>query len=161
MLFDKVMIGVSLANLAVIGMLSFVFVNLVTIPLVSPENGLYTTERKPELVWGGMQGEYVIFLDEDPGFGTPITKEVSGNSYRLGEDLGFGTYHWKVMSGLVASEIREFTVGSSVVLARKEKEVSNVGNVDLLIHRLTGAFILGVNKSLEIGEDEDVKGEQV
>lgn len=159
-MFDKERVGVSLANLAVIGMLSFLFLNLVTIPLVSPENGLHTTERRPELVWGGIQGEYVIFLDDDPGFGTPVTKEISGNSYRLGEDLGFGTYHWKVVSGLVASEIREFTVDSSVILARKEEAVRNEGNVDLLIHGLTGAFVLGVNESLEIGEDEDVRGEQ-
>jgi hypothetical protein len=151
---------VAILDLLVIVTLSYVFINLVTIPLVSPENGLYTTDREPEFAWGGMQGEFVILLDDDPDFGTPITKEVTGNSYRLGDSLDFGTYYWKVKSGWIASGVRELTVGSSVVLAREEREVRNEGNVDVLLHRITGAFVLDVDESIEIEGDEDVKAEQ-
>lgn len=157
---DRAKMSFVILNLVVIVMLSFVFVNLVTIPLISPETGLYTTERKPEFNWGGMQGEFVIFLDEDPDFGTPVTEEVSGNSYRFGDVLDLGNYYWKVSSGLVTSEVRKLTIGSSVVLSREENEAKNEGNVNLLIHRITGAFLLDVNESIEIEEDEDVKAEQ-
>jgi hypothetical protein len=147
-------------NLLVIGVLSFVFLNLVTIPLISPRDGIYTTERRTEFSWGGMQREFVIFLDDDPDFASPFTAEVSGNSYRLGKDMDFGTYYWKIESSGMSSSVREFTVGSSVVLAREENEVKNEGNVDLLLHRITGLFLLGVDESLEIDGDEDVKAEQ-
>ncbi|MCK4531912.1 MAG: hypothetical protein KAT94_03520 [Candidatus Aenigmarchaeota archaeon] len=157
---DRAKMSFVILNLVVIVMLSFVFVNLVTIPLISPENGLYTTDRKPEFNWGGMQGEFVIFLDEDPDFGTPLKKGITGNSYRFGDVLDLGNYYWKVGSGLVTSEVRKLTIGSSVVLSREENEVKNEGNVDLLIHRITGAFLLDVNESIEMEEDEDVKAEQ-
>lgn len=157
---NKAKVSVAILNLSVIGILSFVLVNLVTIPLFSPENGLYTTERKPEFTWGGMQGEFVIFLDEDPDFLTPFKAKISDNSYALGDELGFGTYYWKIESEGIKSEVRKLTVGSSVILSRDEKEVRNEGNVALLLHRITGAFLLGVNESLEIERDEDVKAEQ-
>ena len=157
---DRAKMSFVILNLVVIVMLSFVFVNLVTIPLISPENGLYTTEREPEFNWGGMQGEFVIFLDEDPDFGTPLKKGITGNSYRFTDVLDLGNYYWKVGSGLITSEVRKLTIGSSVVLSREENEVKNEGNVDLLIHRITGAFLLDVNESIEIEEDEDVKAEQ-
>lgn len=152
--------SIAVLNLLVIGMLSYVFINLVTIPLVSPENGLYTTDRNPEFAWSGIQGEYVIFLDDDPDFGTPVTKGVSGNSYVFGDALDLGTYYWKIESAGIASGVRKLTIGSSVTLSRKENEVKNEGNVDLLIHKITGAFLLDVNESLEVEEDEDVKAEQ-
>ena len=157
---DRAKMSFVILNLVVIVTLSYVFINLVTIPLISPENGLYTTEREPEFVWSGIQGEYVIFLDDDPDFGTPVTEEVSGNSYRFGDVLDLGNYYWKVGSGLITSEVRELTIGSSVVLSREENEMKNEGNVNLLIHRITGAFLLGVEESIEIEEDEDVKAEQ-
>ena len=151
---------VVLVNLLVIGMLVFIFVNLVTIPLVSPDNGVYTTERKPEFVWGGLQKDFVIYVDDDPYFGSPLEGEVSGNSYRFGEDMDFGTYYWQVKFGPITSEVRKLTIGSSVVLAREENEVKNEGNVDVVLHSITGAFVVGVNESFGIGEDEDVKAEQ-
>ncbi len=157
----KAKISIAVLNLLVIGVLSFVFINLVTIPLVSPENGLYTTERKPKFAWGGMQREFVIFLDDDPDFTTPLTREVTGNSYRFERNLDFGTYYWKVVSAGIVSEVRKLTIGSSVIIARKENEVKNEGNVVLLLHRITGSFLLGVNESLEIERNEDVNAEQV
>jgi hypothetical protein len=108
-----------------------------------------------------MQGSYVILLDDNMGFETPITVEVSGNSHVFGEEFDFGTYYWKVESWPFSSEIRRFTLGSSVVVSRTENNVKNEGNVGLLLHSMTGAFVVGVNESIEIGAEEDVKAEQV
>lgn len=144
----------------VIGVLSYVFFSLVTIPLVSPAHGGCTDERRPEFAWGGMQGDFVLLLDQDPDFGSPVMEEVAGNSYRPGEELEFGKYYWKVRSGPISSGVGEFTLDSSVVVSREDKSVRNEGNVELVVHSMTGAFLLGVGESLEISEDEDVVAEQ-
>lgn len=158
---DKAKLSVVILDLLVIGMLSFVFINLVTIPLISPDSGMYTNERSPELLWGGMQNNFVVYIDDDPELETPVKKEVTGNFYKFAEDLDFGTYYWKVESGVVVSEVRKFTVDSSVVLSRDENGVKNEGNVGLLLHRVTGAFVLDIDESLDVESEENVKAEQV
>jgi len=149
-------------DLLVIGLLAVLLINLITVPLVSPQHKTYTTERRPEFAWGGMQGEYVLFIDDDQKFKTPVTAEVSGNSYIPAKGLDFGTYYWKVQSGLVSSEVRRLTIGSSVILSRSGNGVKNDGNAELSIHApsITGAFVLGINESVEIGERENVTAEQ-
>lgn len=158
---DKAKMLVGILDLLVIVTLSYVFVNLVTISLVSPENEIHTTERNPEFRWGGMQGYFVVLLDENPDFESPFRGEVSGNSYRPEEDLDFGTYYWKIESGAIKSGIRKFTVGSSVVLAREEDEVKNEGNTDIIVNtdKVTG-MVVGVGNSVKIEEEENVKAEQ-
>ncbi len=153
--------GMVLTNLLVIGLLVYLLVNIASIPLIEPADGKYTTERRPEFVWGGLQKEFVIFLDDDPDFETPFTSRVSGNAFRFGKDLDFGTYYWKVQSGILLSGVRKLTVGSSVVLARGKDEVRNEGNTDVLLHSVTGAMVLGMGSSVKIGEEENVKAEQV
>ncbi|NIO20640.1 MAG: hypothetical protein GTN76_07850 [Candidatus Aenigmarchaeota archaeon] len=153
--------GVVLTNLLVIGLLVYLFVNIATIPLIEPADGVYTTERRPEFVWNGLHNEYDLFLDDDPGFTSPFSTKVSGNSFRFVNDLNFGTYYWKVNSGVFSSGVRKLTIGSSVSLSRAGDDVKNSGNVDLVLHRLTGSFVLGVDESLEVGEEENVKAEQV
>jgi hypothetical protein len=148
------------SDLLVMGILSLLLFNLITIPLVSPDNKSYTTDRRPGFSWGGMQGEYVVLLDDNPKFTAPLTARISGNSYRVAHDLDFGTYYWKVESGPISSGARQLTIGSSVVLSRSEQSVRNEGNVDLKVDRMTGFFILGVNESAEIKGDENVKAEQ-
>ncbi len=149
------------ADLSVIGLLSILLFNIVTIPLSEPADGAYTTETRPEFVWGGLHGEYELMVDDDPSFETPLTASVSGNSFRFGRGLDFGMYYWKVRSGIFSSSVRELTLGSSVILSRTESEVVNRGNVDLALQRVTGSFILGVDESMEIGSEENVRAEQV
>jgi hypothetical protein len=153
--------GVVVTNLLVMGLLVYLLVNLTTIPLIGPEDGVYTTERRPEFVWAGMHEQYELLLDDDPDFGSPFLTKVSGNSLRFVNDLDFGTYYWKVNSGVFSSGVRKLTIGSSIVLARGDNEVKNEGNTDVFLHRLTGSFLLGVDESLEVGEEENVKAEQV
>jgi hypothetical protein len=148
------------SDLAVMTILIMLLYNLASIPLHSPGNKAYTTERMPEFSWGGMQGEYVIYLDDSPDFASPVTAMVTGNSFRLGNDLDFGTYYWKVESGPVSSSVWKLTVGSSVMLSRNQQTVKNEGNVDLKVDRMTGFFVLGANESAEIGEDDNVIAEQ-
>lgn len=153
-------LGIAAANLLVIAMIAFFMLNLANIPLISPADGAYTTERNPEFAWGGMQGDFVVSIDDDPGFGSPITMKVTGNSHRLVEDLAFGTYYWKVASTNAESETRSFTVDSSVVVSRGEEDLTNEGNTEILVHTFTGAMVVGIGDSIEVGEDDNVKAEQ-
>lgn len=153
--------GVVLTNLLVIGLLVYLLANIVTIPLMEPANGEYTTERRPEFVWGGLHKDFVVFLDDNPDFASAFTAKVAGNAFRFVNDLDFGTYYWKVRSGMLSSGVGKFTVSSKVSLSRTESEVRNTGNVDLVLSKITGSFVLGVDDSLEVEESEDVRAEQV
>jgi hypothetical protein len=160
---EKLKIFVAALDLAAIGILSFIFINLITIPLVSPQNSAYTTERQPLFSWGGMQGEYVLYVDDTPAFKTPLATRVEGNAYAPGSELDFGTYYWKVQTGPFSSAVGSFTVGSSVILSRSGDAIKNEGNVELKLSGIggvTGFFILGVNESAAIEGNENVRAEQ-
>jgi hypothetical protein len=156
----RMKIMVICSDLTAIGILALLLFNLITIPLLSPDNSSYTTDRRPEFSWGGIQGEYVILLDDSPDFAAPLTAVVKGNSYKVAQDLDFGTYYWKVESGPISSGIGKLTIGSSVMLSRSQQAVKNEGNVELKVGRMTGFFILGVNESAKIDGDENVRAEQ-
>jgi hypothetical protein len=159
---DRAKITFATMNLMVIGLLAVLLVNLLTVQLVYPNNRLKTTDRKPVFRWIGIQSDFTLSLDDDPGFASPLTQEVASNSYALTSELEFGTYYWKVESGPFSSGVGRFTVISSVVVSRNESEIANEGNTPLLLGSpsITGAFVLGVNESVEIGEDANVKAEQ-
>jgi len=156
-----VKLGIICANLLVIVLLVALLVNIFTIPLLKPEDRTYITERRPEFMWGGVHREYEFLLDDDENFETPFVAKVLGNSFRFNNDLDFGTYYWKVRSGIFESNVRRFTLGSSVVLTREKNEVRNEGNTDVILHRMTGAVILKVGSSALVGEEENVTAEQV
>jgi hypothetical protein len=161
---NKGKITVIIANLFVIVMLSYLLLNLLTIPLISPGNKAYMTDRRPSFAWGGMQGEYTLYLDDNSKFKTPIAVRMTGNSYVPESDMDFGTYYWKVESGPFSSGAAKFTLGSSVVLSRTENDIKNEGNTELKVSGLgggiTGLFILGINESFEIEGNENVMAEQ-
>ena len=160
---NKNKIFVAALDLAVIGILSFIFINLITIPLISPENKTYTTDRQPKFSWGGMQGEYVLYVDDNPEFSTPFTAKVADNSHSFGSELDFGTYYWKVQAGPLSSVVSKFTLGSSVILSRSENAIKNEGNAELKlsgISGVTGFFILGAGEAAAIEGNENVMAEQ-
>ena len=152
--------GMVVANIVVIALLAFVAFNFISIPLISPENGAYTTERNPEFLWGGIQGEFIVLVDDSPDFSSPFVWKVPGNTYRPSDVLNFGTYYWKVQSKNAESKVRKFTVESSVVLARDSESVKNEGNTEIMLRSITGAMVVGVGDSVKIGEEEDVEAEQ-
>ena len=159
----KINPGIIVANLAVIALAVVTYVNLNTIQLRYPYNGMVTDDRTPALQWYGQGHGYELLVDEDPGFGSPVIFGTHGNIHELHDELEFGTYWWKVRSGQGESGAWRFSVVSTVALSRLESDmVMNSGNVPLLVHlgRLTGAATLAVNQTLEIGEGEDVKAEQ-
>lgn len=160
MLSIKIQKGMVMVNVIAACLIVVMLLSSLSIRLVRPQDGLHTTERRPELFWTGIQGDFIVLVDENPGFETPLMDEVSENSYKFADELDFGTYYWKVESGESESEVRSFTVDSSVMLERGDNEVSNAGNVEIILHRITGAFLLGTDDSLDIGEDEDVRAEQ-
>lgn len=179
----KAMFAVILANIAAIALL----INLLSIPLIGPAyglNGASTTETRPEFSWGGLHSMlqcgadagkgFIFMLDEDPGFSSPIAKEVEGNTYRPEEPLEFGTYYWKVVSPECAtSPTGMFTVVSEVAVERDNGWLKNTGNSAIALNAmeagrepgssarpgLTGLF-LGVNQSAEVG-GEDVVATQI
>ena len=159
----KINPGIIVANLVVIALAVGVYANLNTIQLRYPYNGMVTDDRTPAFQWSGQMKGFELVIDEDQGFGSPITFAASGNSHELTDELEFGTYWWKVKSGQFESEPMRFGVVSTVALSRLESDmISNSGNVPLLVHLggITGAATLAVNHTLEIGEEDDVKAEQ-
>jgi|GEM_PF-2255301 len=165
--FSAISWAVLLANLAVVALL----LNILTIPLVSPANGWTGAERQPELAWGGLQGGFVLMIDESPGFGSPVTMEVDGNSYIPQEPLEFGTYYWKVVSLEGASSATGmFTVVSEVEVEREGAQLRNTGNTGILLERempgqdagnirLSG-LLVGIGEAVEIGGTENVIAKQ-
>ena len=163
------------ANLAAVALL----ISMFSIPLLGPSWGTATTERRPVFSWGGfrLQGSvgYIIMIDEDMEFTSPLTKEVQGNSFRPEEPLEFGTYYWKVLlPERATSPTGMFTVVSEVSVERDEDRLLNTGNSGIALETikpgrepgsstrpgLTGYF-LGVNQSVEIGGNEDVIASQI
>jgi len=144
-------------------LLVFLFINLVSISLLSPHENESLTERRPLFRWMGLQNEYIFYLDENPHFTSPLKLNVRGNVYSPNSELDFGEYYWKVESPPFSSPTQKFTIVSSVIVSRNNETLKNEGNTPLLVHtsRITGAFVLGVNESLKIGEEENVVAEQV
>lgn len=159
---DSNKITFAVMNVMVIGLLAVLLANLVTIQLVYPNHKLKTTDRTPVFRWIGMQSDFTLSLDDNKDFSSPATFEVDGNSYAFENDLEFGTYYWKVESGPFSSGTGKFTVVSSVVVSRNESSLKNEGNVPLSVQApsITGAFVLDVEESVDIGAEENVKAEQ-
>ena len=159
----KINKAVIAANLIVIGLAIVSVVGMYSIQSLYPINGTVTDERRPAFEWTGAMTSYELLIDDNPDFTSPMTARVSGNSYRPEEDLDFGSYWWKVRSGDAESGVSRFALVSTVALSRLEKEaVRNSGNTPVLVQRsgITGAFVLAVNETLRIGEEENVKAEQ-
>ncbi len=155
--------GLILANIIVIGVAFAFFLPGQDIRLIHPYTGAVTDDRKPLFEWSSSGDGSELVIDDDEDFSTPYVFSVTGRSAVLSEELEYGTYWWKVRNGNVESEAGKFTVVSTVSLSRPEKGiVINSGNSELLFYRsgVTGAFVLGVNQTIEVGEEENVMAEQ-
>ncbi len=163
MKIPKISHGIMLANLLVIALAAASFMSLYSIQPMYPLNGMLTDERMPTFAWTGQMTGYELLIDDEPGFDSPMTYDVSGNSFALRRELPFGTYWWKVRSGDYESRPMRFELVSTVALSRMGPgAVRNTGNTGLIVHRsgITGAATLAVNQTLEIGVEENVKAEQ-
>ncbi len=137
-----------------------IFINLMTIFPLYPKNNSQITDKKPRFLWTGLQGCYVLYIDDNPEFRTPKRIELHSNSFKPEKEMDFGTYYWKVQSGPLISKVSKFEIVSSVILSRNKTSVKNEGNVNVTLHRLTGAIVLGIGKSADVGEYENVTAEQ-
>jgi len=163
MTMERRLSGLMMANLIVAGIALASFMSISNVQLLYPFNGMVTDDRTPEFQWSGWDREYELLIDDDADFGTPYTYDVKGRTFTPEGELDFGTYWWKVRSGDRESTLKQFTVVSTVALSRPEKAIIvNSGNTDLLVYGsgFTGAVTLGVNETLRIGEEENVKAEQ-
>lgn len=154
---------IAMVNLTVIGLTLAAFVALGSVQTLYPYNGLVTSDRTPAFEWSGWEDSYEIIIDDDPGFSTPMTFAVSGRVFTPSSDMDFGSYWWKVRTDEGESESKSFSIVSKVELSRTDPTVIvNTGNTDLFIYSsaVTGAFTLGVDEDLEIGEEDNVKAEQ-
>ena len=91
------------SNLAVIAALALLLLNLLTVQALYPADKVSIDDRNPVFAWKGMQGDFLLSLDDNPEFTSPETAELSGNSYAFDQELEFGTYYWKVESGPFSS----------------------------------------------------------
>jgi len=151
------------ANAAVVAIAVFAYLQAGAVAAVRPLSGMVTDQRSPTFEWSGPSGSYEVLIDDDPGFGSPMSFSASGNSMRLPQELEFGTYWWKVRSGDAEAGPSVLTVVSSVALSRPAPgTLVNSGNTELLLFRsgMTGAFTLAVNRTMDIGGEESVKAEQ-
>ena len=159
----KISPGIMAANMAVIALAIVSWVSLGAVQPHYPYNGMVTDDRTPAFQWSGHRQAYELLIDDDPGFGSPLSYATFGNSHEVREEMAFGTYWWKVRSDSAESAPARFTIVSTVELSRmRPGMIRNSGNVPLLVHLggLTGAATLAVNQTLEIEEGQDVKAEQ-
>jgi hypothetical protein len=163
MTMERRVTGLMMANLIVAGIALASFMAIGSIQLLYPFNGMVTDDRTPEFQWSGWSQEYELLIDDDVDFGTPYSYTVKGRTFIPEDELDFGTHWWKVRLGDTESVPRQFTVVSTVALSRPERVIIvNSGNTDLLVHSsgFTGAVTLGVNETMQIGEEDNVKAEQ-
>lgn len=159
----KINSGFMMANMVVAGLVAAWIITSYNVQAVYPLNGIVTDDVNPTFKWSGVRESFEILIDDDPDFSSPLSYEVTGNMFALEDSLEFGEYYWKVKSSDVESGVRKLTIVSTVELSRlKRDQLSNVGNTPLLVHGsgLAGAVTLGVNESMNIGEDDNVKAEQ-
>ncbi len=176
--FSKTKWAVIAANLILIALL----INMISIPLLGPADGLETTERRPEFSWGGLSGTgmFTFLLDEDPAFGSPVVEMVAGNFYQPETSLDFGTYYWKVISPEgISSATGTLTVVSEVAVERGNGWLKNAGNTDIFLERriperetdslnqsdkavqpVTG-MVVGIGQTIDVGGNENVTASQV
>jgi uncharacterized repeat protein (TIGR01451 family) len=68
--------------------------------LASPGNGSKTGDRTPTFAWEAADGAdmYLVQVDTDPDFDSPIEQRVETTSYTPVAALEFGTYYWRVQA---------------------------------------------------------------
>ncbi|MCG2717691.1 MAG: hypothetical protein L6408_02500 [Nanoarchaeota archaeon] len=146
-----------IVNIIIIA-LFFIFTTTITL---NPKGEIL--ERKPEFKWLGFPTSYVIMIDDNPEFTTPITAQVKGKTYTSEESLELGEYYWKV-KGLRNSQTQKFIINSKVSLKREEENLRNDGNTRLKLDlkpSITGAVILDINRTIKLGEEtEEVSAKQ-
>lgn len=155
--------GIMLANVTVIGLAIVSFMTVGNIQQLYPFDNMIIDDRTPSFEWSGWNQDYELLIDDDADFTTPYSYSVTGRTFTVDDELGFGTYWWKVRSGEMESGPKKFTVVSTVALSRPEgNTIVNSGNTDLLVYRsgLAGAVTLVVNETLEVEEEDNVKAEQ-
>jgi len=156
-------VHIAAANLVAVVIALAVMWNVSSLQPLYPLQNTITDERRPQFQWQGTGEQYTLLVDDDQDFSSPMEFAVAGNLYTPGSDLEFGTYWWKVTINGVESGPRKLMIVSKVALSRLQKDViSNSGNTPVIVHRspLEGAFVLGVNETTTIGEEESVKAEQ-
>ncbi|MCK4714562.1 MAG: hypothetical protein KAT35_03230, partial [Candidatus Aenigmarchaeota archaeon] len=122
-----------------------------------------TDDRTPLFEWSGWDDSYELIIDDDPDFSTPMVFKVTGRTFVPSKEFDFGSYWWKVRTEEGESDPKTFTIVSKVEISRMEPvRIVNTGNTDLFVHSsaVTGAFTVGVNETLEVGEEDNVKAEQ-
>ncbi|MCS7258200.1 MAG: choice-of-anchor J domain-containing protein, partial [candidate division WOR-3 bacterium] len=71
--------------------------------LTSPANNSRTNDQTPRFEWSQVADavQYHILVDDDNNFGSPAIDEYTSNTYwevQEGDELGEGTYYWKVQA---------------------------------------------------------------
>lgn len=138
-------------------LLSIIFVMRYTQPLViAPINDLTTTNNS--VLFSFEKGDAVL-IDDNPQFTSPDKISVADNFVITLEP---GVYYWKV-SGVEDSEIRKFTILSSVDLKMKQTstkgvyDVVNAGNTRLNVDVFNGENA-STRVVLDVDENKEIAG---
>lgn len=135
----------------VFGALIYLFINMAP-TAISPIAGQAIYE--PDFVFEIGNGQEVL-ISKTLDFANPIVLKEGSEL-----DLPPGTYYWKVKNWLRESEVKTFTIQSSVALnLRKGDEkniLENAGNVDLNLEKKKGGIT--TNVELKQGKSVEVEG---
>jgi len=67
--------------------------------LISPENGIFTSDNTPDFTWGAVgASRYELLVDDDPSFSSPLIHEdnITSTTYTATVALQDGEYYWRV-----------------------------------------------------------------
>lgn len=146
-----------LTNIAIL----ILFIILTSTITLNPKGEI--CERKPTFEWLGLPTSYVIMIDDNPYFSTPVTAQVNGKTYALENSLELGDHYWKV-KGLRESKVQKFTIVSRVSLKREDEDMRNDGNTRLKLGiqpGVTGAVVLDINHTIKLEKNvEEVTAKQ-
>lgn len=120
--------------------------------LKNPKNEAVIYDRYPELLWKGNSDFYIVLLDDNINFDTPIVNvSVNSTNYKVNRRLEFGEYYFKIIDTKNNYEkLSKFTL-QSLIAIELDDGIKNVGNtriraVDNIL--VTGAAVLEINQVL-------------
>ena len=138
----------------VFGALAYLFVNMSPMA-ISPISG--QTIFEPDFVFEIGGGEEIL-INTNIEFTNPMALKEGSEL-----DLPPGTYYWKVKNWLRESEVKTFTIQSSIALNLREGDEKNIlenaGNVDVNVEEKKGGIT--TNIELERGKSIEVEGGDV
>jgi hypothetical protein len=130
------------------------FDNSELLTMKNPISGAVILDRYPEIEWSGNSNDYLLLIDNDIDFKSPLINITQNSSYfKINDQLDFGDYYIKIIDNIHHKyKISKFTVSSYVaVTVDKDGNIINDGNTKIIASdsiSTTGGVILDINQML-------------